>query len=214
MDKLLVYGRLKRGYSNHRRLGQSKFIGAALSVDATYAMHTVAFGSLYERADGYKVRGQLYEVDADALSSCDRLEQHPNLYVRQRRKFAVGDDIYEAWVYLMPTSRFTPGYDKPPGADGVLEWKAIWTSKDEAQSEWNALAPEQRHELFCYWKASGAEHVERKAQETWFAGHYDDFDRTDPAWIAKVDESTRESLAWDWMRMDYRDRLLQRPEQP
>lgn len=85
--KLFVYGTLKRGYGNNRLLEGAKFLGEATTqkhyslVDCGFPKAVPSFMS--EKIPFLPVRGEVFEVNGEQLSMCDRLEGHPNWYERR-----------------------------------------------------------------------------------------------------------------------------------
>lgn len=117
--KLFVYGTLKQGHGNHRRLATARFIGAAVSAAATYRMHDSGFPVLVDEPLGARVSGELYEVDRATLTACDRLESHPYWYRRRKRRFVTEDGTtHKAWVYIVPENLAT----YPRVSTPVLSW--------------------------------------------------------------------------------------------
>jgi gamma-glutamylcyclotransferase (GGCT)/AIG2-like uncharacterized protein YtfP len=80
--KVLVYGTLKKGYSNHHFMFKSKYI-----------KNTEIKGSLYLKKDRYfphlilkgedLIECEIYEVSENCLTYLDRLEGHPNFFERK-----------------------------------------------------------------------------------------------------------------------------------
>lgn len=89
---VFVYGTLKSGETNHRILtdpanGQSTFLGEA----KTLKKWPLVLVSPYEipcllpcEGLGHEVRGEVYQVDDRMLEVLDRLESHPDYYVRSQ----------------------------------------------------------------------------------------------------------------------------------
>ncbi|MHC1790129.1 gamma-glutamylcyclotransferase family protein [Solidesulfovibrio sp.] len=98
---VFVYGTLRRGFCNHRYLGDSVCCGPARTV-AAYGL-SVADGIPYLTVDEarYPVAGEVYRVDARTLAALDALEEHPHVY--ERRLAPVRMDAGEtrpAWIYF------------------------------------------------------------------------------------------------------------------
>nr|XP_037277603.1 putative gamma-glutamylcyclotransferase CG2811 [Rhipicephalus microplus] len=89
---VFVYGTLKSGETNHRILtdpanGHSTFLGEA----KTLKKWPLVLVSPYEipcllpcEGLGHEVRGEVYQVDDRMLEVLDRLESHPDYYVRSQ----------------------------------------------------------------------------------------------------------------------------------
>lgn len=122
-DLIFVYGTLKHGYGNNRRLAEAQFLGEATSLD-NFHLYAAGVPFLVDAVEGHPVRGELYVVDANELESCDRLEGHPHNYRRVLRKFCRDNGTcVSAWVYLWPRSTASmASFAISPDKDGVLEW--------------------------------------------------------------------------------------------
>ncbi|KJH42936.1 AIG2-like family protein [Dictyocaulus viviparus] len=107
--RVFVYGTLKRGEPNANIItntpGQYRFISEGrtklqypLIVATKYNIPFV----LNEPGKGYKIEGEVYEIDDIKLSILDRLEAYPSLYWRQKEKITLpnGDETV-AWMYLL-----------------------------------------------------------------------------------------------------------------
>lgn len=75
---LFVYGTLKRDFGNHRLLGDSQFLGEASTEGQLYSA-----GIPYMKHGPGQVQGEVYIVSDETLRRLDRLEGHPNWYLRQ-----------------------------------------------------------------------------------------------------------------------------------
>src|SRR5690348_12202000 len=113
--KMFVYGTLKRGYGNNRFLRNCEFLGVAISTEASY--HMCGLGIPFLMEGGNKmVKGELWEVNDEALPAIDRLESG---YRRRERTFLNVDteEVVSAWVYLLEGQGFGMENDGK-----VLEW--------------------------------------------------------------------------------------------
>ena len=103
-SKLFVYGTLKRGLCNHHFLERARFLGKVRTCEA-YPMIAPKkwYPYLIDRpGEGYRVRGELYEIDAATLKRIDRLEEYPRYYTR--KKICVEDEEgrrHEAIAYFL-----------------------------------------------------------------------------------------------------------------
>ncbi|GAB1611133.1 putative gamma-glutamylcyclotransferase CG2811 isoform X1 [Argonauta hians] len=109
LERVFVYGTLKRGQPNHIHLenaanGLAKFIGEA------YTKHTyplvVASDSnipfmLPFEGKGKLIQGELYDVDENMLERLDKMELHPNVYKRQQIPITFSDQTYQSWTYIL-----------------------------------------------------------------------------------------------------------------
>ena len=92
-----VYGSLKKGFGNHRRLETSKFVGMAMIPGTLYSLGAFPAITLEGNTD---VHVELYEVDDPTLESLDRLEGHPSFYTRTEVTGFKGYDG-RAYIYAM-----------------------------------------------------------------------------------------------------------------
>lgn len=153
---VFVYGTLKTGETNHRIMtnpgnGRSTFIGQA----RTLKKWPLVLVSKYEipcllprEGLGHEVCGEVYQVDDRMLEALDRLESHPDYYVRSQEDVVMlsqansstdvegttarpsieTGDRRKAWVYFvrkferellsLPT---VPQYTRKPG----IEWPEL-----------------------------------------------------------------------------------------
>lgn len=112
MEKVFVYGTLKKGFYNHRLLNgyepkQAKAPGINLYEGSSYPFA--------KRGPGTAI-GEVYEVDDQTMNRLDRLEGHPSFYKREETKVFCEGEFEEAWIYLYPDA------DKYPRIDDG-EWK-------------------------------------------------------------------------------------------
>lgn len=131
LTRIFVYGTLKKGFGNHRVLGNSVFIGEAITVDDSFTMFDGGFPYVSDRfTDGNQGRivGELYETDRQTiLDALDRLEGVPHLYVKREIDVTTMDgSTYIAQMYV--ASEGTNDYlgkkvpMNPHGVHKLLEW--------------------------------------------------------------------------------------------
>ncbi|GMR40969.1 hypothetical protein PMAYCL1PPCAC_11164, partial [Pristionchus mayeri] len=111
LHRVLVYGTLKSGHSNHSVLteseGKQRLLGLAETTSPFPLVVGTAFNIpflLYARGQGHKVEGELYEVDDVKLARLDALEKHPIFYERKMEKVLIlhCNETVDAWVYFIP----------------------------------------------------------------------------------------------------------------
>lgn len=114
---LFVYGTLKRGFHNHRCLGDNAtYLGEA--VLPGYRMYSLGGFPAIAEGEG-EVQGELYEIDDAGFKSCDRLEGYPSFYNRSEVAVLIcrESEAYQtAWVY-----HFDKAPNRPIVKDGI--WK-------------------------------------------------------------------------------------------
>ena len=82
MEKVFVYGTLKRGHGNHILLKDSKCLGAGIT-ENKYVMYSSGIPFVSKQFGLTRISGELYEVDELTLNSLDMLEGHPTWYKRE-----------------------------------------------------------------------------------------------------------------------------------
>lgn len=108
---VFVYGSLKKGFSNHSLIANSKFLGSTETVGRNYRMFSLSYFPTVAETDStdFAVIGELYEVDSNTLRELDLLEGNGHLYNRKLVKVYCGLDVVEAWMYLrMPDDIICP----------------------------------------------------------------------------------------------------------
>lgn len=106
---VFVYGTLKQGHHNHKRLLQdAKFVDEGFSTTKGFlGTDTPAFYHekelLGKDIEVRKIKGEIFKVDLPTFENLDRLEGHPNMYFRcpevvKSRHFGE----YTCWVYFYP----------------------------------------------------------------------------------------------------------------
>ena len=81
---LFVYGTLMTGYGNNRLLAGQRLVGRALTVHK-YAMFAAGIPFVHPTMPRCRIHGEVWELadsDTDALARLDKLEGHPDFYVR------------------------------------------------------------------------------------------------------------------------------------
>lgn len=106
MNRVFVYGTLKRGQPNHHWLtkpenGVSKFI----SEGCTTTQFPLVVGTRYnipflldKKGCGNLVEGEVYEVDEKMMSNLDILEDCPNYYDREKQDIKL---LNNEWALIL-----------------------------------------------------------------------------------------------------------------
>ncbi|MRI59187.1 MAG: gamma-glutamylcyclotransferase [Epsilonproteobacteria bacterium] len=83
--KLFVYGTLKKGFPNHSYLREARYLGKAVTKDPYPLIAPKIFYPylIDAKGEGYRVWGELYEIDYPTLKRIDRLEEYPRYYTRR-----------------------------------------------------------------------------------------------------------------------------------
>lgn len=124
MQKVFVYGSLKRGFHNHHFLENSEFLGE-IDIVGPFAMANLgSFPGLFLVKDRYNiVSGELYKVDEETFKRLDRLEGWPNFYDRVQIRLDNNEDW--AWVYFLKL-----GKGMARVMDKNSEGKYVWERKN------------------------------------------------------------------------------------
>ena len=99
MNKVFVYGTLKKGFGNHDLLKSSKFLGEAYIRAQLYSLGGLPVA--IEKSSSF-VFGEVYEVTDDILDLLDRLEGHPNFYTRKEIDACTLFESMKVQCYLFP----------------------------------------------------------------------------------------------------------------
>ena len=105
--KLMVYGTLQQGYWNNRLLQGANFLGKAVTKNK-YVLFNCGFPKAvpFSLNEGkyplLPVIGEVYEINDQHLAMCDRLEGHPNWYIRKKIGVTLEGEDDEAYIYEMP----------------------------------------------------------------------------------------------------------------
>jgi gamma-glutamylcyclotransferase (GGCT)/AIG2-like uncharacterized protein YtfP len=99
---VFVYGSLKRGFYNHRRLQRHAHI-ADVVTEPCFALYRLGRypGMVRTQVKPHEVRGELWQVDPQGLLDLDRLEVNGRLFGRELIpvRDACGH-CWQAWAYL------------------------------------------------------------------------------------------------------------------
>ena len=110
MPYLAVYGTLKKGHSNHDvYLKDAKFIGKGITVEKYVLVEQVIpFCIPPNKVEGgekiaSRIKVEVYEVNEETLRKIDKLEGHPNWYIRKLIdiEMETGETV-KAWFYEYP----------------------------------------------------------------------------------------------------------------
>lgn len=132
--RIFVYGTLKKGYGNHRTLGNSIFLGEAVTATSEFTMFDGGFPFVsdkfpFNEDHTGRVVGQLYETDRqDILDNLDRLEGYPYLYDKREIDVTTLDGVsYIATIYVASEGSNARLAEREPmtptGRSRLLEWK-------------------------------------------------------------------------------------------
>ena len=99
--KIAVYGTLRRGYGNHRRVATSTLVGEGLTKEK-YTMYASGI-PFVDKKPTCQIRVEIYEVTPEVLKSVDSLEGHPYAYKREPIPIEMDNgDKLDAELYFYP----------------------------------------------------------------------------------------------------------------
>jgi gamma-glutamylaminecyclotransferase len=119
VERLFVYGTLKRGCAHHDLLAGARFAGAARTAPGFVLVDLGAYPGMV-RGGAAAVAGELFEVDRELLARLDRFEGHPHLFHRARVPLADGRSTH---AYLLDPAHAAGPPPIPPGPDGCTRWQ-------------------------------------------------------------------------------------------
>ena len=101
-NHVFVYGTLKYGLHNHYLLGDSKFIANAKTKER-YSLYANGIPYVVKTESTSYISGEVYEIDNITLNQLDRLEGHPNWYVREEILVVLdNNNDLKVWIYFYP----------------------------------------------------------------------------------------------------------------
>lgn len=108
--KLFVYGTLQKGWGNNVLLSGAKFMGDAVT-KKSYCLLDVGcpIASNSELFEKLPITGQVFEINEKHLERCDRLEGHPDWYIRREVSVMMVDSQEElvSYIYEMDTAGYS-----------------------------------------------------------------------------------------------------------
>mmetsp|Transcript_6689 Transcript_6689/g.21099 ORF Transcript_6689/g.21099 Transcript_6689/m.21099 type:complete len:162 (-) Transcript_6689:60-545(-) len=137
MQRVFVYGTLKRGFVNYERVIAPRAAGARYVADATTVDAYPLFVDVYKvpylvhrPGAGSRIAGELFEVDDATLAALDVLEGYPDRYDRLKIGVDLDDSPspVDAWLYALradtrdlawETRDLIPAYTRAIHADFV-----------------------------------------------------------------------------------------------
>ena len=79
---LFFYGSLKRGYSNHRRIADQKYLGDAVTLRCYRIIDLGEYGGMIRDEHGLAVKGELWAIDSKCLAELDEFEMSEGGFAR------------------------------------------------------------------------------------------------------------------------------------
>jgi gamma-glutamylcyclotransferase (GGCT)/AIG2-like uncharacterized protein YtfP len=98
---IFVYGTLRRGEPNHRCLEGARFVREARTLPL-YRLIDLGGCPALKPHGTTAVVGEIWDLDDRVLARCDRLEGHPDLYLRTPIAVEGGGEVES---YVFPSTR-------------------------------------------------------------------------------------------------------------
>ncbi len=102
---LFVYGSLRKYLHNHYILKDSRYIGKFVSKEKYYMLsNNDLYPYLLLDPEGCNIIGEIYEISETVLKNIDKLEDCPNLYMRNIGQFyniREKTQVTEAYFYII-----------------------------------------------------------------------------------------------------------------
>lgn len=101
MQRVFVYGSLKRGFRHHDQMAGARFLGEA----RTAARYTLVIAGEYPalvEGGTTAVSGEVFAVDDHQLAALDAFEEVPGVYVRAPLELGGGERVL---AYFLPGER-------------------------------------------------------------------------------------------------------------
>lgn len=122
VNKLFVYGTLKKNFPNFSYLKDAKYLYDAYTIDKFNMIDFGHYPGLVKNSKGYPVKGEVYEIDKNILEEIDILEGYPSFYNRELSP-TTNNLVY---LYFLEDNDFENkniNYIKPSEGKKYLEWE-------------------------------------------------------------------------------------------
>lgn len=105
-----VYGTLRQGQGNHRRINQDPICEAVFHHKKMFSLGGFPIVQQTEEETDAIV-AEVYALDDKQLASCDALEGHPDWYERKivgniQGELVPDGKVHPVWMYLMPEGKY------------------------------------------------------------------------------------------------------------
>ena len=118
---VFVYGSLKQDFHNNWFIEHCRFLGEDVTLTSEWDM--VSFGAypaVVDNGNSY-IKGEVYEIDDEALGILDQLEGYPSFYDRKLIKLKTFDK--PVWIYYLTDLAMLEFNYKYINRDGnILTW--------------------------------------------------------------------------------------------
>ena len=96
MNRLFVYGTLKKGFHNAFYLQEARFLGA-FTTEPVYSMYSFGSYPAVSEFGNTAIEGEVYDINDAQLAMTDRLEWYPDFFQRVMIDTSFG----KAWMYVV-----------------------------------------------------------------------------------------------------------------
>ena len=99
---IFVYGSLKKGKKLSHFLKNAKYLGEAITCKPYPLILSKSkwYPYLFDKNDGFKIKGEVYKIDYSTLKKLDRLEETPFYYYRKQICVKLNNKPIKAWCYF------------------------------------------------------------------------------------------------------------------
>jgi len=132
MNKIFVYGTLKKHHSNFDVIRTGIFCGEG-KLNKSYGFRMISMGAFpalipCDVSIAKDIKGEIWKVDKNIFTNVDYLEGHPNFYFRVKYNIIDSDENkHTCWTYYIPE----------PTALTVVSAKSVdngtWLGRDDSQ---------------------------------------------------------------------------------
>tara|TARA_A100001201_G_scaffold1651_2_gene4227 strand:- start:1751 stop:2272 length:522 start_codon:yes stop_codon:yes gene_type:complete len=136
--------------TNNREMQYRCPLSVNLHIKAKYINHRLAFRSVadFEKADGYKLYGNLWFITDLCEKALDRLEGYPNLYNKQYIDVEddKGNTYHNVMIYKMNADDYAPPHEyywkclKQGYKNNKLPYKQLFNARQYAQKQYTIFS--------------------------------------------------------------------------
>ena len=106
---IFVYGTLKKGFSNHFYLENSRYLGIGKTIPKyqMYPSKNYLFPFLLKSEPNNNIVGEIYEINEKTLIELNALEDFPNMYLKELIEIELENkEIIKAFIYIKNEENF------------------------------------------------------------------------------------------------------------
>ncbi|CAJ0583746.1 unnamed protein product, partial [Mesorhabditis spiculigera] len=137
--QVFVYGTLKSGEPNFHVMSETDGIYSSIGKGRTLHTYPLIIASpfnvpmvIFDRGNGHRIHGEVYQVNDVKLAELDKLECHPDDYRREIEQIELEDGtVINAWMYSVRDV-------KPEIFEGATAHIELYTSAGEHGRPYNA----------------------------------------------------------------------------